>query len=641
MEPASTRVFDIPELVRLIASHLRKPDLSRLSLTSRSMYARCTPSLYTSLRSYFGHPNSIFQSISSTLALARNVQHIRSLFLDLMDTAYLINCLLEFQETYGRVAGVPYVRPPWLPPSDPRTCQLVALPPLNNLTKLSFYLGDDSVKESSNCRYTIPSYKDRAATLPQACYIIRQNPYLACLDLSYIVIKDPGRIRLLIDTISSLEKLLELSVTIGGFKEHCFSMGSALFFSCPPTLNDLSIFTVPFDMGDQADLGASVEMQNWYLQAKEGDKDQQGNILAAPRRQEPLAKLKYLALWEMDTVVIRQDVLGILEHCPNIEHLSLPPISRKVSGSDLAGIVANICPRVTSITTSEYLESTDNELAFRVMEALPAQQVEKFSCSNCSFRMDDVAARSIIRRHSMTLRELDFAFCGKIQSKAVQTILVVCGGLERFALRQYGTHGGLLINLEDAIEKPWACTRIQRFDLTVGVREQGLDLGNGGLYYRRESPIALTLSEEHLFAMLEKLYTQVGLLTEIRRLDLRLEWLDNEGFPTQDSAYDTNSFPALFSLGDARTNRPGYLHLLAGLKKIQKLRGSVFMDVDETEQTVGWKEVVWMDENWRKLTIAEFFHNQGEEARECFVWLKKQRKHDTIPLMLGYPESYE
>ncbi|KAF9135561.1 hypothetical protein BGW39_002309 [Mortierella sp. 14UC] len=228
-----------------------------------------------------------------------------------------------------------------------------------------------------------------------------------------------------------------------------------------------------------------------------------------------------------------------------------------------------------------------------------------------------------------------------VHPKAVQTILVECGALEKFEVRQYETHGGLFITLEDAIEKPWACTRVQRFDLTVGVSEREFDLDQEDPYYLRESPIVLTPAEEQLFAMLEKLYRQVGLLTEVRRLDLRLEWLGDEGFPTQNSAYNTNSFPALLSLGDARTNRPGYLHLLAGLKKLQNLRGSVFMDVDETEKTVDYREVVWMDDNWRELTIAEFFLNEeGQESRECFKWLKRQREHDKISLTLGYAEPY-
>ncbi|KAG0376953.1 hypothetical protein BGX24_006960 [Mortierella sp. AD032] len=265
-----------------------------------------------------------------------------------------------------------------------------------------------------------------------------------------------------------------------------------------------------------------------------------------------------------------------------------------VSGPDFAGIIAGLCPRVTSLTTLQFPDGSDYELTFRVMEALPTQQLESLSCSNSEFRMDEIAARGIFQRHSATLRHLDLAFCGSIQSKAMLTILVECVALEKLELRHYETHGGIVILLEDAIEKPWACTKVQRFDLTVGVVELELEPDQEP-YYRRDSPFALTAAEEQQFAMLEKLYRQVGLLTEVRRLDLRLEWLDDEGFPTQDSAYDTNTFPALLSLGDKRTNRPGYLHLLAGLKKLQKLRGSVFVDVEETEETVdckfGWMTI--------------------------------------------------
>ncbi|KAG0279729.1 hypothetical protein BGZ95_000392 [Linnemannia exigua] len=454
-------------------------------------------------------------------------------------------------EMHARVAGVPLIRPRWLPPPDLRTCQLVPLPPLRNLTTLMLNVGIEGDMVSYDCRHH-------------------------------------ERIRVLTDTIASLKKLSILQLYISGPKEHWFSMGSAIFFSCPSTLETLTIFIESDSMSRQPDPDPSVETQNWYLQAKEGDKDDQGNLVAAPRREEPLVKLRDLQLWEMDTATVREDIIAILEHCPNIETFQLPPVSRMLSGSDFAGIIAGLCPRVTSLTTYQFPDGSDNELTFRVMEALPAQQLETFSCSNSDFHMDEIAARSIFQRHSTTLRHINFAFCGQIQSKAMLTILVECVALEKLELRQDEAHGGIIIHLEDAIEKPWMCTKVQRFDLTVGVFELELEPDQEP-YYDRDSPIILTPAEEQQFAMLEKLYRQIGLLTEVRRLDLRLEWLDDEGFPTQDSAYDNNTFPALLSLGDARTNRPGYLHLLAGLKKLQKLRGSVFVDVDETKETVNYK----------------------------------------------------
>ncbi|KAF9139161.1 hypothetical protein BG015_002152 [Linnemannia schmuckeri] len=636
-EPASIRVFNIPELVSLITSHLDRDDLSRLLRTSQHMHTHCIPFLFKNLSlQYVNNGGGIFQSIVATLALAKNVQHVRSLVVNKLDAVYLFNCLIDFQETHARVAGVPFVRPRWLPPPDPRTCQLIALPPLKNLTTLRFNM--NTIEFPTDCRYIIPSYKSTGAALPQVCWIIRQSPHLAYLEIQSITIQNPGRIRLLTDTIAALDFLKELSLTIISPKEDWLSIGSALFFSCSPTLEKFTTYMEPVSGDGDNGTDPSIETQEWYLQAKEGEKDVQGKQIAAPRRIAPLLKLREATLCDMDTTGSRQDVIAVLEHCPNVETLRLPAISKGDSGADLANLIARLCPRVSSLMTAQIPGGADNELPFKVMEALPEQQVETLFCPGSSFRMDEMAARSIFQRHSTILRNLTLMFCGGIQSKAVQTILVECGALEKFEVRGYDTHGGLLIHLEDAIEKPWACTRVKRFDLTVGVPELEL-IEDSEPYYRRDPPIVLTPDEEQQFAMLEKLYRQIGMLTEVERLDFRLEWLDEDGFPTQDSAYDTNAFPALLSLGDARTGRPGYLHLLAGLKKLRKLRGSVFMDLEETEETVDCKEVVWMDDHWRNLTIAEFFHNAGNEARDCFLWLKKQREHDPIPLTLGYPED--
>ncbi|KAF9092360.1 hypothetical protein BGX29_010504 [Mortierella sp. GBA35] len=488
-QPASTKVLDIPELVSMVTYHLRQADISSLLRSSRQMHTQCISALYRKLDSYYEYKRGMLQSIMATLALGRNIQHVRSAELRAIELAYVYNCYLEFQETHYRVAGLIPPRPRWLPPSDPRTCQVVPLPPMTNLTSLKLYLATSGIDEerAKRCRYTLPSYRTSRATLPQACWIIQQSPHLSHLTLISIAVSDPGCIRLLADTINGLEKLIEL---------------------------------------------------------------------------------------------------------------------------------------VRRLTTYLYPDVTDTELIFRVMETLPEQQVEALSVSNSDFSMDEMTARMIFRRHSATLA---------IRSKAVQTILVECGALEKFQVRFFENHGGLFIHLVDAVEKPWACTKVHRFDLTIGVTEIELEQDQEP-YYFRESPTTLTAEEEQQFALLEKLYRQIGKLTEVRRLDLRLEWLDDQGVPHEDSAYDTNTFPAMLSLGDARTGRRGYLHLLAGLKRLQKLRGSVYMDLDETIETVAW-----IDENWAELTIAEFFHNRGEDARDCFQWLKKQRDHDVIPLTLGYP----
>lgn len=126
---ACEQFFDIPELPRLLTAFLNRKDVSRLARTNRKLNSLCTPSLYWSLERSFDKESKIWESLPALLALARNVQHVRELRFGMDMLTYYYNCALAFEEQYSRTLGTPLPRPPWLPPLDIRTCQVVALPP--------------------------------------------------------------------------------------------------------------------------------------------------------------------------------------------------------------------------------------------------------------------------------------------------------------------------------------------------------------------------------------------------------------------------------------------------------------------------------------------------------------------------------
>ncbi|KAF9086952.1 hypothetical protein BGX23_008443 [Mortierella sp. AD031] len=112
------------------------------------------------------------------------------------------------------------------------------------------------------------------------------------------------------------------------------------------------------------------------------------------------------------------------------------------------------------------------------------------------------------------------------------------------------------------------------------------------------------------FRILERLYWQIGQLTELEYLDLRTDvkgglWLP-DGVSWREQ-YKKTSFPGLFTLAGWRTGRFGYLHLLSGLKKLEVLQGSVYADTPAAEATMDVRELVWIEENWLVLRSAEFY----------------------------------
>ncbi|KAK3846476.1 MAG: hypothetical protein J3R72DRAFT_520258 [Linnemannia gamsii] len=109
---------------------------------------------------------------------------------------------------------------------------------------------------------------------------------------------------------------------------------------------------------------------------------------------------------------------------------------------------------------------------------------------------------------------------------------------------------------------------------------------SGDPYYTRPPPSTLLSGESREFVFLRALYHQIGELTELQFLDLKADVPDRPASATYggvlEDRYQKVTLPRLLSLGDRRTGRVGYLHLLKGLKKLEVLQGSMYADTPET-----------------------------------------------------------
>ncbi|KAF9129405.1 hypothetical protein BGX30_013960, partial [Mortierella sp. GBA39] len=155
---------------------------------------------------------------------------------------------------------------------------------------------------------------------------------------------------------------------------------------------------------------------------------------------------------------------------------------------------------------------------------IPLQRGSVIPCSRPGRR------RISFRRHSSTLREILFIGCQNIDSKAIQAIVVECDALERLTIVQLMDEDQRkrCLELEDAIEFPWACTEIQDLRLTIAIPDTPLHHPANGVvpYYHRPLRTTLSAEETQQFRDLETLYQQLGALTELERLDLRALFFD-------------------------------------------------------------------------------------------------------------------
>ncbi|KAG0310219.1 hypothetical protein BGZ97_012709, partial [Linnemannia gamsii] len=485
------------------------------------------------------------------------------------------------------------------------------------LTKLEFYFGEQG--EFEECPYYLPSYRDPKAIITKICWIIDSNPHLLDLQLNGFIIKDLRDARLLIRSVSGLQRLQNLHVFFYQWEEWAGPWMSQvaidLFFACPATLRACKVRSSELDESDlDVFTDEYIQLSPGNLQSWERSDEECGLTTTTPRRQEPLLQLKSLSIGALDEGTTEEDIRSVFRHCPNITTLDMPPVPSKISDAQRLGQdIAQYCPKLSDLSFRSFGSGSDvaGELLVWILEALPPQQVTGFHCNhlppfNALGLGSGSDAGSIFQRHSSTLRTITASGCQNIDSKAIQTILVGCEALEElFIAWELGSdQRRLCLHLEDAIEIPWACTRIQRLNLTIAIPDKPLrHLADGVVpYYNRPSPITLSAEETAQFRLLESFYRQIGTLTELQILNLQALFFDprENGRKISTEFYD-DIFPGLLSLGSRETGRPGYLHLLGGLTKLRSLEGSFSATTEEAKATFGVREVVWMEQHWPAL----------------------------------------
>lgn len=618
MSSPCERFFAILELVNLLTPYLSQKDVSHVSRTSKRTHSTCLPSLYRSLQAFGSCKPTIFSSAPSLHALAQNIHHVRILELETDELAYYYNCALRFEDIHSRMTSMPSARPIWLPPPDISARRVVALPPMNSLSELTLRLGPS---KNLDCSYHMPSAKNPHATLAQLCWLISINLGLAALELHSVPVSDLRAGRCLARVISELSKIrrLELGIIYSG--EDRFELESLLLFSCQPSIQQLSVALSP---GENS--GAAQRYRN--LWQEEGE----GVVAAVPRREESLAKLVVLKAHVLRNWHSVADIYSIFSHCPNIKKLEVT-MPRDQDADVIGRMITQECPKIVSLTYGDVYSIVHDPLPFKILDLLPTQQVTEFIYGGFFSNITTPEANMSLQRHSITLRRIVVQGDGIQGTMSASFILSECINLEILHII-FNRNAGHYITLTNAVEAtPWRCTKLRELMLSISGCE--VPVASRLLpYYCRPAPVVLTAAETQQFARLEILYKQIGKLTSLQTLGLKMITLDRLGRVGAEVLDDPMSFPAMLSVGDPFEGRPGYLCHLIGLNKLEILEGSVRVDTVETKLTVDWPEATWMNEHWPLLRRAEFFY-RAEHMTHPFKWLRDQRTGDRERLILG------
>ncbi|KAF9341688.1 hypothetical protein BGZ91_004281 [Linnemannia elongata] len=603
MPDAFESFFNITELVEHLAIYLAIKDVSRLARTCKKMHMRCTPSLFKTLTvddSNF----RLFESAPALRVLSQNSQHVRELNLQLYGLIFYYNCLLTFQDITSRLSDTPPTQPSWLPSPDNHASQLVALPPMTRLSRLTV-----DVSFSNHRPYKSSSANNPAGILAQLTWLTSLSPCLTSVSLQRVSIADMDGCRRLGDVLAGLHAMKKLNLSIDSEDNMGLAIFSQLFFSCP----------------------SSLQHFRFAFHGRGAGEDEGEDLIAEAQRQQPLINLKELSAWGVQHWNSAADIRSLFACCPNINKLTLSGVKGHQEADEIEQFISKQCPRIDSLFFGGIDWYLFEPFPFRIMESLPSQQITELEYAGAFPKDSNFKIEVAFLRHSTTLRTISILGTGILPEALFPTITKECFNLNVLLIsreRHLTSH----ITLDDALQNPWTCTKLTRLTLGISGCELPYQYGRKP-YYRRPTPIRLTKVETQHFSRLENLYRQIGSLTALQELDLTMARLYEED-PEDDMNLDDNrinsrstSFPAMLSIRDTSTNRPGYLHHLSGLKQLKKLCGSVSAETAETVVTMGWSEVRWMDQNWPELRQAYFFE-EAISVSEQFRWLQDKRKSE-------------
>ncbi|KAF9135288.1 hypothetical protein BGW39_003713 [Mortierella sp. 14UC] len=552
---------------------LKPNELITLACTNRRMYASCMSLLYRDLfiSSCEEEEQKIFAAMPCLIAFGRNTHHVRKLTFGPVELHYYYNCMLAHETINSLLSDQPNTRPPrpqWLPPPDNNSRSVVPLPTITNLRHL--HLTDESLLGNSmganpleDCPYQLSDETDHITIVAAFCWLVLLNSRLRHLESGYDALMEPLGGRLFALAIAKLPLLMTLDITICRRKEQQFETGSSIFFSLCPSIRK---FIVQFDeeyaeaSGATSALGGFPGYPDW---------------MAETRRQEPLWNLEELQFWDIDGGVSTDDILPIFAHCPNIEILHFPRLSKRHDHMAIGAFIGKECPKLRSLTFGQGNTEMEVEgpLLTEVMNTLRAQQVESIFFYGSYVALTKSSITLAALRHSITLHSVHIEWTGQLVNISIAAMLEECINLESLFIFCHDLTGnwiGLSVSLDDLLDRPWNVTKLT--NLTLGITGIAMpDYPGKQHYHTRYIPITFTDLEREHFSRVEELYRRIGTLTKLTQLELDVVAMADDGRADRLPAKEARYYTQLAARGVA-TGLPDFNRHLVDLSKRESYR---------------------------------------------------------------------
>ncbi|KAF9542194.1 hypothetical protein EC957_002276 [Mortierella hygrophila] len=550
MKSATTRFFDLPELIPLIGIYLEQHDLSAFMKTSHLMHAILLPLFHRVVHL------PTFRTPETLQALARNAMTISHL------TTGLTAC--------GRYSDI--------------------------VTK-AFQSKDPSIKFKKQIPTYIPSEEALEALcqggeFPAQLYqVLRLSPRLTQLDLVQICINNDLTLHLLARVISGLDTLESLLIATYANARLFSQIPSYIFNSCPPSLKSLEFKILYNHIASRATTFSTnaTPDSNSIKTLK--------SSLAIPGPGRQVRSLSNLTQWRFmhdDVDDLSDTICSILESCPNLRSMDVPPLGGPQQIERLKRMVANCLPHLQSLTQHdlEHGHMNDCTAISIVANAMRLDTLELVYILQYAEKYPTIDQE--LQRHKRSLRWVELDDCTRIESSTITSLLLQYPALEVLKVNPFENTRSVEVDIEQLVEKKWVVTRLRELQLIINTEPGEIDEEEKYESDRRKN--------------LENLCRQLGAIESLEVLDL---WVPSD----EDGAYDDYendlgprfSLSGMLSLGDKEVGgeRWGCLGLLAGLKNLLAVRGSFFIQYTPVSYNITQEDAEFIVKHWPRLKVLE------------------------------------
>ena len=593
METALDRFKDMPELIFMVASHLDHNDIASLRLTCHKYHDICQYFHYRDVRLTDRWTKEGLQTLAKSARLIRTL-----VFSERVCTFYYSSISHTFRESTRPMAAATTLV---LAPLDNST----STPSTSSATTLSLLRWTSPIQLIATLsRDTLHGLCGMNFFPAKFLYVVSLSPRLTVLTLGVVKVNTAFELNFLARTLSSMSALGSLSLKLYSEDLTAEETLKALFHNLPALLGSFSLLFETFEgqglpPSDEEDDDEKVRLV-----------DTVSALLGAiTERKEPLRRLTDWGLVISFGDIEADIVVPLFEFLPELVSIDVPSIGLQepVHTFDVATRISKACPNLRHLRKLHTYTDKEGTMALAFLHNMPVNTVESLHIARLS---EDVRTFGDgLDFHKGSIKSIVFDGCRWINVDSLVSIFFQSLILEVFRISMT-FDSRFEIPLERLVTQQWASTKFRELKLYLRLIDNEQN---------PEHPAdVLTIAESipDWAIGLERFYRQVGALTQLRILDLKVAVARNR----RDSqglylTYKDRTFPGLLTLEGRSKGRLGWLQLLDGLGNLEELHGSFNLDAMVPGFEFGQDEADWMVSHWPRLKFIEFYtYPEGDDV---------------------------